>query len=97
MPTRMNDFDRLPDGKGEAYGKERRVALPAAEVTIWLACRGLPRSSSPASIAPPQRSPPPIQAVLGEPFPVAKPPDPQSTRPESPNYPPPITLLCRIA
>jgi hypothetical protein len=97
MTARMNNLDWASDRKGEAYGKERRFALLVAAAANPTTPPDAPSMSSLALIAPPQRSPPPMQAVLGQPFPIAKPPGPQPTGLKPPDHPAPIPLLRRIA
>jgi hypothetical protein len=96
MPARMNDFDRTPDRKRQTDGKQRRLAWGAATRRDPAAPSAAERAPGLAGIAPPQCSPPPLEAVLGQTFPVAEPPDSQTTRLESPNDSPPIPLLGRI-
>ena len=73
------------------------VGVLAAAVTNPATPPAAPGTSVLAWTAPPQSSPPPIEAVLGQTFPVAELPYPQSTRRKPLDHPPPIPLLCRIA
>ena len=95
--TRTKVVERPSDRQRETNGKERRFALLAAAVTNPATPPAAPGTSVLAWTAPPQSSPPPIEAVLGQTFPVAELPYPQSTRRKPLDHPPPIPLLCRIA
>ncbi len=97
MAARMNDFDRPRQGKRKTHANESGVAFLVAATTSRPACPSIPSRSGLAAITPAQRSSPPMQAVLGESFPLAEPPRSQSACLKSPNHPSPIPLLRRIA